>query len=280
MESLVSTDWLKRNLEHEDLAVLDASLHLHAAKRDPRSEWEDAHIPGARFLDLTSFTNPSSDTPSALPNPAQVSERLAELGLSPEMRFVIYDDSAVKTAARAWFALRSAGVTEVAILDGGLAKWRAEGLPLESGTSQVAATSVAELAALSRTVSKTEMIANLEAKQRQIIDARGADRVFGTGVDPVHGGQNGRIPGSLNVPFNSLYEEDGTFRPAGEIRGIFENAGVDLGRPVTTSCGSGVTACVLLFALELIGHEDGKLYDGSWQEWEADPATPKAQGPA
>ena len=280
MDSLVSTDWLRQHLASDDLAVLDASRHLPAANRDPRAEFETARIPGARFLDLESLTDPSCATPSALPSAAQVAERIAELGLSPDMRFVIYDDSAVKTSARAWFALKSAGVKEVAILDGGLAKWRSEGLALESGELQNEPARPGQLAARPRTASKSDMLANIDSADRQVIDARGATRVFGSGIDPVHGGQNGRIPGSLNVPFDKLFKEDGTFRSRSELRAIFEDAGVDLARPVTTSCGSGVTACVLLFALELIGHEDAQLYDGSWQEWEADPTTPKAQGPA
>lgn len=280
MDSLVSCQWLADNLGAADLAVIDASRHLPGAKRDPQAEFEAAHIPGARFLDLASFTDPASDTPSALPDCDQVADHLASLGITPDMRIVIYDDSAVKTAARAWYALRRCGIERVAILDGGLGKWRAEGRPLESGASEVAPTAHAALEGGGGVASKSDMLANIESDARQVVDARGADRVFGSGMDPVHGGQNGRIPGSFNVPFNALYEEDGTFKSPEALREAFEEAGVDLSRPVTTTCGSGVTACVLLLALDRLGHRDVRLYDGSWQEWEADPDTPKAQGPA
>ena len=279
LDSLVTTDWLADNLGAHDLAVLDASRHLPAAKRDPRAEYEAAHIPGALFLDLATFTDPSSDTSSALPSAAQVAARIAELGLTPETRIVIYDDSAVKTSARARFALKRAGLANVAILDGGLGKWRDEGRPLEAGAANVEVAPVAALAGGGGVASKADMLANIGTPTRQVIDARGASRVFGSGIDPVHGGQNGRIPGALNVPYDTLYEADGTLKSPESLREAFEAAGVDLSRPVTTTCGSGVTACVLLFALERLGHGDGQLYDGSWQEWEADPATPKAQGP-
>lgn len=280
MDSLVSTQWLASHLNDADLAIVDASRHLPAAKRDARAEFLAGHIPGTRFLDLESLTNPGSSVPSALPSAGQLSERLASLGISPDLRIVIYDDSAVKTSARAWFAMKAHGIENVAILDGGLAKWKAENRDLEAGSSDIGGVTPAPLHPTQAVASKADMLANCEGGAIQVVDARGADRVFGTGIDPVHGGQNGRIPGSLNVPFGSLFAEDGTFRPQAELRALFEDAGVDLARPIITTCGSGVTASVVLFALELIGKTGTRLYDGSWQEWEADPATPKAQGPA
>ena len=278
--SLVSTAWLAEHLGEPDLVVLDASRHLPAAGRDPLSEYTAAHIPGALFLDLASLTDPTSPVPSALPNAAQLADRLATLGIGPTTRIIIYDDSDVKTSARAWFALRAHGVDSVAILDGGLAKWRTEGLPLESGVTEAAPTTPVQLAPAKGLRSKAEMLANIESKAEQVLDARGADRVFGSGIDPVHGGQNGRIPGALNLPFGQVFNPDGTFKSPADLRAAFEGAGIDLSCPIVTSCGSGVTASVLLFALHLIGVDDAALYDGSWQEWEADPSTPKAQGPA
>ncbi|QUL36523.1 sulfurtransferase [Erythrobacter sp. JK5] len=280
MDSLVSTQWLADNLGSPGLVVLDASRHLPAAGRDPRAEFDAAHIPGARFLDLESLTDTASEVPSAIPSPRQLAQRLAELGVRLGDRVVVYDDSAVKTSARAWFILRAHGIDSVAILDGGLAKWRDEGRPLESGMAEISAARVPDLPLPEGVRSKAQILALLEGLSEQLIDARGADRVFGTGIDPVHGGQNGRIPGCLNLPFGALYQADGTFRSPGELRAAFVASGLDLDRPVVTTCGSGVTAAVLLFALHLLGKDDVALYDGSWVEWSADPATPKQQGPA
>lgn len=279
LPSLVTTGWLAERLGQTELVVLDASRHLPAAARDPLAEFRAGHIPGARFMDLERLTDTGSPVPAALPNSEQLAARLAELGVNSDDRIVIYDDSAVKTSARGWFALKSHGLDNVAILDGGLGKWRAEGRPMESGQPEIAPDQPATLPPLTRVRFKADMLANLDIKAEQVLDARGPDRVFGTGIDPVHGGQNGRIPGSLNLPFGEVFNPDGTFKPSGELRRAFEAAGVDLSRPVVTTCGSGVTASVLLFALHLIGKDDCALYDGSWQEWEADPATPKAQGP-
>ncbi|MEE4317660.1 MAG: sulfurtransferase [Erythrobacter sp.] len=278
--SLVSTAWLAAHLHEPGLAVLDASRHLPAAGRDPRAEFAAAHIPGARFLDLAALVDETSPTPQALPRPGQLAAHLAGLGIAPGSRIVLYDDSAVKTAARAWFMLAASGWETVAILDGGLAKWREEGRALEGGVPQQALAALpANLAPPKGVRDKAAMLANLETRAEQVIDARSADRVFGTGTDPVHGLPMGRIPGSLNLPYTDLFAQDGTFLSPEAIRAAFEGAGIDLARPVTTTCGSGVTASVLLFALHLAGKHDTALYDGSWSEWGADPATPKVQGP-
>ncbi|MBI1403502.1 MAG: 3-mercaptopyruvate sulfurtransferase [Porphyrobacter sp.] len=277
--SLVSSAWLAAHLDEADLAVLDASRHLPAAARDPHAEFAAGHIPGAQFLDLAALVDETSATPQALPRPEQLAGALAALGVAPGSRIVLYDDSAVKTAARAWFMLRASGWERVAILDGGLAKWRAEGRRVESGTPDVAPAPPETLASPQSVRSKAAMLANLDSDTEQVVDARSADRVYGTGTDPVHGLPMGRIPGSRNVPYTALFAEDGTFKSPAELREAFAAAGVDLSRPVTTTCGSGVTASVLLFALHLLGKHDTALYDGSWSEWGADPATPKAQGP-
>ncbi|HEY6965799.1 MAG TPA: sulfurtransferase [Erythrobacter sp.] len=277
--SLVSTAWLAENLGAPGLTVLDTSYHLPAAARDPEAEFAAAHIPGARFLGLASLYDAASPVPYAFPTPAQLAERLAGLGVGADDAIVIYDDSAIRTSARAWFVLTASGRSNVAILDGGLAKWRAEGLPLESGTPESASRTAASFTAPTRVRTKADMLANLETRASQVLDARSADRVYGTGVDPVHGGPNGRIPGALNLPFTAVLGADGTYKTPAELRAAFEGAGVDLSAPITATCGSGVTASVLLFALHLVGVDDAALYDGSWSEWSADPATPKAQGP-
>ncbi|KEO90428.1 3-mercaptopyruvate sulfurtransferase [Erythrobacter longus] len=277
---LVSTAWLADQAGSGDVIVLDASRHLPAAGRDPRAEFEAGHIPGARFLDLATLTDASSEVPAALPRPEQVAQALAELGVDESARIVVYDDSAVKTSARAWFALTQAGVRDVAVLDGGLAKWREEGRTLEAGAGEYAATKPRALTnSTPKVASKSDMLANCESGVSQVLDARGEDRVFGSGIDPVHGGQNGRIPGALNLPFGKVFNEDGTFKSAPDLRTLFEEAGVDLSKPLVTTCGSGVTASVLLLAAHIAGKDDVRLYDGSWQEWEADPDTPKEQGP-
>ena len=277
---LVSTEWLAANLSAPGLAILDASHHLPSAERDASAEFAAAHIPGAQFLGLASLVDEGSSVPQALPRPDQLGARLGLLGAAPGDTIILYDDSVIRTAARAWFMLTACGWGTVAILDGGLAKWRAEGRPLAIGTSNVVPATPASLAPARRVRSKAQMLANLDTRAEQVLDARSADRVFGTGIDPVHGGSNGRIPGALNLFYAGLLNPDGTFKSPDDLRAAFVGAGIDLNRPVTTTCGSGVTASVLLFALDLIGKHDTALYDGSWSEWSADPATPKLQGPA
>ena len=281
MYSLVSTDWLARELGAPDLKVLDASAHLPAADRDPRAEYAEGHIPGALFLDLPTLKDGESPVPNALPTAAQFAERMAALGISRDDRVVIYDDSAVKTSSRAWFILRMNGMREIALLDGGLAKWKSEGRALESGAADpVAGPLEPSSADWANVRSKEEMLRNIASGSEQVIDARDAGRFTGETVDGVHGLPGGHIPGSRNLFFRDLFNGDGTFRSDGELRAAFERAGIDLARPIATTCGSGVTASVLLFALHRLGIDDAALYDGSWSEWGADPATPKETGAA
>jgi thiosulfate/3-mercaptopyruvate sulfurtransferase len=277
--ALVSVEWLAANREAPGLAVLDASHHLPAAGRDAAAEFADGHIPGARFLGLASLFDAGSPVPYALPTPDQLAARLALLGVRGEDAIVLYDDSAIRTSARAWFLLTAMGWRHVAILDGGLVAWRAAGHPLASGAEHGEALAPANLPPTRRVRSKADMLANLASGAEQVVDARSADRVYGTGTDPVHGLPMGRIPGALNVPFTEVLNADGTYRTPAEIRAAFAAAGVDLDKPIVTTCGSGVTASVLLFALHLAGVDRTALYDGSWSEWGADPDTPKAQGP-
>lgn len=273
MDSLVSTRWLADHLGDTDLAVLDASMHLPAAGRDARAEYEAAHIPGARFLDMASFAEPGAAAPNTLPTAGRAAVRLGEMGLTPGGRVVVYDDSMIASAARAWFILTGYGAGRVAILDGGLAKWRAEGRPLESGAVTAATAAFPARPFANPLRDKPAMHANCATRAEQVVDARDAARFAGESVE------GGHIPGARNLWFRELFAADGTFKHPEELRALFERAGVDLARPVVTSCNSGITAAVLLFALHLIG-KDAALYDGSWSEWSADPAMPREIGPA
>lgn len=276
MDSLVSTEWLANEMGASDLRIVDCSKHLPGANRDALAEYEAGHIPGAVFMDLGDLVDTSAPVENTLPPAEKFASRMQSLGLGDGSRIVLYDDSAVKTSARAWFMLKMFGAHDVAILDGGLAKWKAEGRPLATGRETLRHRHFTVWRDDKQVRAKADVLANLETRAEQVIDARGAARWSGAEPDPRPNIACGHIPGSANVPYTTLYNADGTFKPKAELKAAFEAAGVDLSKPVVTSCGSGVTACVLLFALHLLGKEDTALYDGSWTEWGADPETPKA----
>lgn len=285
MDILVSTEWLAAQLASPDttggdLVVIDASAHLPDAKRDPAAEYAAAHIPGAVFLDLPTFFDPESPVPSAVPNAEQFAARMARLGISNGQRLVIYDDSYVKTAARAWFICRMHGVKDVAVLDGGLGKWRNEGRPMESGEQEVTLGTFLTDRGPAPLRDKAQVLANIASKVEQLVDARGAKRFTGEEGDFRPNIASGHIPGSRNVVFDSVLNDNGTYKSATEIEAAFKASGVDLTQPLITTCGGGVTAAVLFFALHLIGKQDVALYDGSWSEWGADPDLPTQMGPA
>ena len=280
MDDLISTQELARRLGEPGLVVIDASAHLPDAGRDARAEFAMGHIPGARFLDLDSLKDADSAVPAALPTAAQFAARMAEIGVNDGDQVVIYDDSAVKTSARAWFIFRMHGFRDVALLDGGLGKWRAEGRALEQGAAEGGGGHVTPSAGPGTVRDKAEMLANLASGAEQVLDARGAGRFTGAEPEIRPGMASGHIPGSRNMPFGQVLNADGTFKDAAGLRAAFAEAGIALDKPVTTTCGSGVTASVLLFAMHLLGKDDVALYDGSWSEWGADPETPKATGPA
>ena len=280
MESLVSTDWLANEMGASDLRIVDASKHLPEAGRDAAAEYLAGHIPGAVFLNLDDLVDQGAPVENTLPTAEKFASRMQSLGLGDGSRIVLYDDSAIRTAARAWFMLRMFGATNVAILDGGIAKWRAEGRPLETGQRTLRHRHYTPWRDEGQVRDKVQMLANIASEAEQVIDARGAGRFTGEVAETRPGLASGHIPGSRNVPYTGLFQVDGTFKDRASLRRVFLDAGIDLSRPVVTSCGSGVTACVVAFALHLIGKDDVALYDGSWAEWGADPATPKAQGPA
>lgn len=280
MDSLVSTQWLADEIGTSDLAIIDASVHLPDAGRDVRAEYLAAHIPGAVFLDLADLVDTAAPIENTAPSAEKFASRMQGLGLGDGSRVVIYDDSAIRSSARAWFLFRMFGSHSVAILDGGLAKWKAEGRPLAAGSEAVRNRHYTAWSDSRKLRSKADMLRNIESGSEQVIDARSAARFAGSQPEPRPGLDAGHIPGSANLPYSSLFRPDGTYKDRAELAATFAAAGIDLSRPVVTSCGSGMTACVIAFALHLLGKRDVALYDGSWAEWGADPATPKSRADA
>ena len=276
MDPLVTTEWLARHLG--DVTIVDSSWFMPSLGRNARAEYLQAHIPRARYLDIDEVSDRANPAPHMLPTAEQFAAAMERLGIGSGDRIVVYDNSPTRTAARGWFMLRHFGARDVAILDGGFQKWTAEGRPTESGEPPPRTARFAAKPNDSEIVTKQQILSG--EVMTPILDARGAGRFEGAEPDPRPGVEPGHIPGACNLPFAALYNDDGTFKPPDEIRRLFAAADVDPTRPFVATCGSGVTANSLIFAAHLLGHDGNKLYDGSWSEWGADPATPKALGPA
>lgn len=280
MDLLVSSDWLAGELGAADLRILDATSFLPDSSRDAETEYRAAHIPGALFLGLSTLKDSDDPRPSMVPTNDQFAARMAALGVSERDRIVVYDNSPLRSSARAWWLLRLFGAQQVAILDGGLQHWIAEGRPTQSGCTSPGTGIFAAAKDESAVRTKADMLDNLASCAAQMVDARSASRFTGAEPEPRADMASGHIPGSVNLHYGSLIDAQGLWKRGDALLAAFRDAGVDLDKPLTMTCGSGITACNLLFGAALLGKRDVAIYDGSWSEWGLDPQTPKATGPA
>lgn len=265
--TLVSTEWLAQHLNAPDVRVVDASWYLPDAGRDAKAEYKAAHIPGAVFFDIDEISDTASPLPHMLPTQEKFASRMRKLGLGDGNRIIVYDGAGIFSAARVWWMFRAMGHEDVAVLDGGFAKWQAEGRPVEDMPPMPRERHFT--ARLNRFILRDvgQMLENLRTGAEQVVDARGPGRFSGTEPEPRPGVRPGHIPGAINLPYARLLNPDGTMLPVVDLRRVVEEAGIDMSKPVVNSCGSGVTAAIVFLALHRLGHKAVALYDGSWAEW-------------
>jgi thiosulfate/3-mercaptopyruvate sulfurtransferase len=278
---IVETDWLADHLASPDLIILDGSWHLPTEQRDAKKEFLAEHIPGAMFFDIDDFSDETSPLPHMLPSTVKFASRMKKMGIGDGSRIVVYDTTGIFSAARVWWTFRAMGHRDVAVLNGGLRKWKAEGRPLEDGPPPKR--SERHYSPLQN----TEILRDLEDMKSllkkngvQIVDARPSARFEGKAAEPRPGLRKGHIPGSKSLPSQQLLNGDGTYKSADEIRKLFSGVGIDVTKPVVTTCGSGVTASMLALALAVVGQTNAAVYDGSWAEWGQENGLPIETGPA
>lgn len=280
-DPLVSTEWLAAHLGEPDLKVVDATFYLPHLKRDARAEFEQAHLPGAVFFDIETISDHANPLPHMLPDPRAFADAVGALGIGTGDRVVAYGGRGLIASARAWWTFRVFGHERVAVLDGGSSKWKKEGRPVEAGTPSPAPRPFAATLHKELVADLDRVLATLERRDAQIIDARSRGRFAATEPEIRPGLRGGHIPGSRSLPYNELFRAaDDAMLPAEDVGAAFARAGLDPARPVVASCGSGVSAAVLALGLYRLGRRDAAVYDGSWTEWGGRADTPVATGEA
>ncbi len=282
-DALVSTEWLADHLADDNLIVLDASYFVPGGTGPAKEQYASGHLPGAVFFDINDVADPDADQDHTMPSAAVFGEKVGALGVNTQSIVIVYDAAGGGcAAARVWWMFRAFGHEKVAVLNGGLFKWKTEDRPLEAAVPAITPqTYTAGQDAQPRIRNKSDIQNNIKAAAYQVVDARAAGRFTGTDPEPKAGLRSGHIPNSLNLPWNKLFTpETKTFKSAEGLQAEFDAAGIDLTKPVTTTCGSGVTACTVALGAYLLGKEDVAIYDGSWIDWGSDANTPIVTGPA
>lgn len=276
---IVDADWLQARLGDAALRIVDASWYLPAQKRDPKAEYRAGHIPGAVFYDQDVIADLTSGLPHTIPSPAAFSAAMGELGIADGDTIVVYDGPGIFSAPRVWWLLRTFGAKNVFVLDGGLDGWKTQGRPLSSEIPSPAPAAFHASFDASAVTSFDAMKDIVASGAKQIADARGAGRFTGEEAEPRAGMRSGHMPGAKSLP-SGVFSQNGHLKPLDELRTIITDAGVDLDQPVVTTCGSGVTAAIIMLSLQSLGHENNSLYDGSWSEWGSKPDTAIVTGKA
>ena len=280
-EALVGTEWLAAHLDDPHIRLVDASFKLPGITPTAREDYDRGHIPGAVFFDIDDIAEPGTSLPHMIPSPELFGRKMEGLGIGDDDRVIVYDSSGLSSAGRAWWMLRLFGHHDVALLDGGLPRWKAEGRPLETAVANPPRRRFSARFDPALVRDKQVLLDNLSTGREQVVDARAAGRFDGIAEETRPGLRRGHIPGSRNLPYDRVTDpQTRRLRDAEELAELFRDAGVALDRPIVTSCGSGVTACALAFALHLIGHPGAAVYDGSWSEWGLPGDTPVETGPA